>query len=302
MKKISLLALMMLVAMFVQAQIKKPGIIDKPVPDQRFGTISITSKPSGCSLSIDGEFVGKSPQKIKKIPGTYTIVFELDGYESQRKTVKVTSGKTTKISVELIRPIPTPKDSITLSANEIIGMNTNYDNVTLTTEEKDIVSFQKSAVDYAKGVKEMYEKIVDKESSAKLSTEELKVIITNCVLRNQHCNNLEKPCIQSALKMFQNMGKANSSVYQGVNMVELAKLAGIVQKHAIDDETTAKIVELIGQVKLVEALNLYQQGLLNPEIIERYNTFLSVLKGFYVLSNMRMTEIKNEKTPQSHND
>lgn len=301
MKKITFIILMMLATMFGQAQIAKPQT-GMPSHPPRIGTISITSDPSGCSLSIDGEFVGKSPQKIKRNPGTYTIVFELEGYKSQAKSVKVTSGKTAKINVKLEPAIPTPKDSIFLFTNEIIGMSTNYENTTFTSEEKDIVSFQKSAVDYAKGVKEMYENIVDKESAAKLSTEGLKVIITNCVLRNQYCNNLEKPCIQSALKMFQNMGKANSSVYQGVNMVELAKLAGIVQKHAIDDETTVKIVELIGQIKLTEALDLYQQGLLNPEIIERYNTFLSVLKGFYVLSNMRMTEIKNEKDVQNHND
>ncbi len=301
MKKNLLIILMMLVAVSVQAQIAKPetGVIPPP---SKVGTFSISSVPSGCSISIDGEFVGKSPKILKKVPGTYTLVFELEGYNSQTKSVKVTSGKTTKINVKLEKVIPTPKDSIILSANEIIGMHTKYENATLTIEEKGIVSFQKSAVDYAKGVKEMYEKILDKESAAKLSTEELKVIITNCVLRNQHCNNLEKPCIQSALNMFQNMGKTNSNVYQGVNMVELAKLAEIVQKQAIDDVTTAKIVELIGQVKLKEALDLYQQGLLNPEIIERYNTFLSVLKGFYVLSNMRMTEIKNEMNTQSNND
>lgn len=300
MKKIALIILMMLVAMFVQAQIAKPATGEIPHP--QVGTISITSNPSGCSLSIDGEFVGKTPKKIRKNPGTYTIVFELKDYESQRQSVKVTSGKTTKINVVFKRTFPTPRDSIILSAKEIIGMSTNYDNATLTSEEKDIVSFQKNAVDYAKGVKEMYEKIVDKESAAELSKEELKVIITNCVLRNQHCDNLEKPCIQSALNMFQNMSNANSRVSQGVDMVELAKLAGIVQKQAIDKETTAKIVELIGQIKLTEALDLYQKGLLNPEIIERYNSFLSVLKGFYILSNMRMTEIKNEKDAQSHND
>ncbi len=298
MKKILLITLMMLVTMLIQAQINKPVI----PPPPRVGTISLTSNPLGCSIFIDGEFVGKSPIKLKRNPGTYTIVFELEGYESHTKSVKVTAGKTTKITAKFEKPIPTPKDSIILSANEIIGMSTNYENATLTTEEKVIVSFQKNAEDYAKGVKEMYEKIVDIESAAKMSTEELKVIITNCVLRNQHCNNLEKPCIQSALNMIQNMGKANSHVYQGVNTVELAKLAEIVQKQAIDDVSTAKIVELIGQVKLTEALDLYQQGLLNPEIIERYNSFLSVLKGFYVLSNMRMTEIKNDKDAQIHID
>lgn len=300
MKKISLITLMLLVSMFVQAQIEKPKTEVNPHPS--VGTISITSNPSGCSISIDGEFVGKTPKNIKRTPGTYTIVLELDGYESQTKSIKVTSGKTTKIKVNLEKPIPTPKDSIILSANEIIEMSAYDEETTLTQEEKDIVSFQKSTVEYAKGVKEMYQKLVDKESASKMGTEELKVIITNCVLRNQHCNNLEKPCIQSAINMFQNMGKANTHVYQGVNMLELAKLASIVQKRAIDDETTAKIVGLIGEKKFAEALDLYQQGLLNPEIIERYNSFLSVLKGFYVLSNMRMTEIKNEKDTKSQND
>lgn len=280
----------MLVAVLAQAQPKQPN--------QPIGIISITSNPAGCSILIDGKNIGKTPMNLNKYAGTYTIVFELKGFKSQTKSAKVISGKTTKINVELEHE-PTSQDSLILSANEIIAMSTNYENSTLTDEEKEIVSFQKSTVDYAKGVKEMYEKIVDMESAAKLSTEELKVIITNCVLRNQHCNNLEKPCMQSAMNMFQNMSKANSNVYQGVNMVELTKLAELVPKQAIDNEKTAKIVELIGQVKLTEALNVYQQGLLNPEIIARYNSFLSVLKGFYVLSNMRMTEIKNEKDEQS---
>lgn len=298
MKKITLFFFMCFLTLFVHAQIEKPKTNALPHPP-RVGTISITSKPSGCSFSIDGEFIGKSPKKIAKSPGTYTLTFELESYVSQTKSVKVLSGKTVKINVIFDKQIPTPKDSIFLSANEIIALSSNYDNSDLTAEEKDIVSFQKSAIDYAKGVKDMYEKIVSKESAEKLSTEELKVIITNCVLRNQHCNNLEKPCIQYALNMFQNMKNTNSQVYQGVNMVELAKLANIVQKQAIDDKTTAQIVELIGQFKLTEALDLFQQGLQNPEIIERYNSFLSVLKGFYVLSNMRMTEIKNEKNTQN---
>ena len=188
-----------------------------------------------------------------------------------------------------------PKDSIIFIANDIIEMSNTYDMSSLNQEEKDIASFQNNAVNYAKGVKEMYEKIIEKDAAGKLSVDELKVVITNCVLRNQHSNNLEKPCIQSALKMFQNMGSANSNVYKGVDMVELAKLAGIVQKQAISDETTAEIVKLIGEVKLLDALDLYQQGLLNPEIIDRYKSFLSVIKGFYTLSNMRLTEIKNSK-------
>ena len=78
-------------------------------------------------------------------------------------------------------------------------------------------------------------------------------------------------------------------------MVELAKLAEIVQKQALTSEYTAKGVDLIGQIKLIEALDFYQQRLLDPEIIERYNSFLSVLKGFFTLSNMRLAEIKNQK-------
>lgn len=292
MKKFFIITAMMLVTMFVQAQPKQPK---QPVQP---GRISISTNPAGCTILIDGKNVGESPKNLPKNVGTYTVVLELEGFKSQTESVKVTSGKTTKINVKL-EPKFTPLDSIILSANEIIAMSTDYEKNTLTAEEKDIVSFQKSTVDYAKGVKEMYEKIVDNKSTSKISSEELKVIITNCVLRNQHCNNLEKPCMQNAMKMFQNMGKAKSNVSQGANVIELTKLAELIPKQALDNETTAKIVDLIGQVKLEEALEMYQQSLLNPQILERYKSFLSVVKDFFVLSNMRMTEIKNEMNEQS---
>lgn len=295
MKKMLFATVVLLVSTIMQAQIQKPNPIDPPI---KKGTLVVTSSPSGSSVTINGEFIGKTPITLKRNPGTYNLSFDSEGYNTQDMSVKVFSGKTTKCNAKLeVMPkqLPSPRDSIISVANEIIDMNTSYNLSTMNSEEKDLVSFQTFATDYAKGVKEMYGRIISRDDAAKLSIEELKVIITNCVLRNQHCNNLEKPCIQSALTMFHNMEEAQSNVYQGVDMLELTKLAEIVQKQVLTSESTAKIVELIGQVKLTEALDMYQQGLLNPDIIERYKTFLSVLKGFYVLSNMRLTEIKTNE-------
>ena len=293
MRKFYLITMLLLISVVTEAQIEKPSMsIKRPR-----GKISFTSTPAGCSVSIDEiPLEGKvTPFSLEKAEGSYNITFSHKDYISQSKSVRVTSGKTTKCYVKMSAKTISPRDSITLIANEIIAMNNSYDYSTLNSEEKDIASFQANAINYAKGVKELYESMIKKEDASKLSIDELKVIITNSVLRNQQCSNLESPCIQSAMKMFQNMADAKSNVYQGVNVVELAKLAEIVQKQALTSEYTAKVVDLIGQIKLIEALDFYQQRLLDPEIIERYNSFLSVLKGFFTLSNMRLAEIKNQK-------
>ncbi len=65
--------------------------------------ITITTRPSGASVKIDGELKGKTPIKDLKIDvGSYSMVIEKEGYSSIQETVEVKEGK----KVEMVRALP----------------------------------------------------------------------------------------------------------------------------------------------------------------------------------------------------
>lgn len=70
----------------------------KPEP----GSISISSSPSGATIYLDGKEKGHTPNTINDISlGSHTIKITRTGCEDVTKYVKVTTGKTTSVSVDL---------------------------------------------------------------------------------------------------------------------------------------------------------------------------------------------------------
>ncbi|NQE53646.1 hypothetical protein C5S29_08635, partial [ANME-1 cluster archaeon GoMg3.2] len=70
---------------------------------QATGSISVTSMPSGASISLDGVHIsGITPYTIPNVePGDHTLKLTLGGYQDWKETVSVTAGKTAKVSATL---------------------------------------------------------------------------------------------------------------------------------------------------------------------------------------------------------
>ena len=101
------------------------------------GTLSITSTPLGAVVKIDGKYKGETQLTLEnQRPGTYSITFSAEGYETQTKSVTVTAGKTTTCSVTLEKkqasqpvvqqpvqqpttPTTTTSSSQTITANDV---------------------------------------------------------------------------------------------------------------------------------------------------------------------------------------
>ncbi|NAT10068.1 hypothetical protein C4E22_00680 [ANME-1 cluster archaeon AG-394-G06] len=70
---------------------------------QATGSISVSSTPSGASISLDGVHIsGITPYTIPNVePGDHTLKLTLGGYQDWKETVSVTAGKTAKVSATL---------------------------------------------------------------------------------------------------------------------------------------------------------------------------------------------------------
>jgi hypothetical protein len=81
------------------------------------GAISITSTPSGASVTLDGVSHGTTPATLTGItPGSHTLVVSSAGYQTSTQALTVTTGQTTSVNVILvpvITPTPTPTPSPT---------------------------------------------------------------------------------------------------------------------------------------------------------------------------------------------
>lgn len=71
--------------------------ISTPTPDT-YGSISVSSQPSGASIYFNGNYRGVAPLLISDVwPGTYTIRAEKTGYAPYTTTVQVSSGARTSV-------------------------------------------------------------------------------------------------------------------------------------------------------------------------------------------------------------
>ena len=68
-----------------------------------FGTLKITSKPTGVSVILNDEVVGKTPYENKEIPvAEYQLILRENGYTDYNESIKITLNKTKSISKQLI--------------------------------------------------------------------------------------------------------------------------------------------------------------------------------------------------------
>ncbi len=71
-------------------------------PVETYGSISVTSNPSGAAIYLNGNYRGAAPLTIRDLtPGTYNVEAEHSGYQSDKSSVTVRSGQQSDIRFTL---------------------------------------------------------------------------------------------------------------------------------------------------------------------------------------------------------
>jgi hypothetical protein len=73
-----------------------------------FGELTITSKPSGARVYVDGSYEGTTPQTLDLSSGSHEVVLVKPGYESWRTTVFVDPGGRQRLKARLVPHSWTP--------------------------------------------------------------------------------------------------------------------------------------------------------------------------------------------------
>ena len=110
---------------------KKPAT--QPTTPRRptTGVLTITSTPSDASVKLDNDYLGTTPITIRQQrPGTYTITFSAEGYETRSKTVTVTAGETTTCSATLVQKGTTPPTSTTTNLTTATPTTPSFEGMT----------------------------------------------------------------------------------------------------------------------------------------------------------------------------
>ena len=67
-----------------------------PLPTPAYGSITVTSSPSGADIYIDNVYKGLSPAVFDAVPnGNHVVLIKLDGYQDLTKSVTVTADNQT---------------------------------------------------------------------------------------------------------------------------------------------------------------------------------------------------------------
>ena len=67
----------------------------------QYGTLDITSSPSGAAAYVDGQYVGITPVRFGTTSGSHTVRLELAGYSNFTTTVNLSGGQTLPVSASL---------------------------------------------------------------------------------------------------------------------------------------------------------------------------------------------------------
>ena len=77
------------------------GTITLEAPAPVYGTVYVTSSPSGSDVYVDDEFVGKSPCTVNPLIGTRRITISHDGYKTDTRVIQVSETESSQIDVKL---------------------------------------------------------------------------------------------------------------------------------------------------------------------------------------------------------
>jgi len=84
-----------------------------PNPEATFGSLSITSSPSGAEAFVDNVYKGITPLVVETlVPGSHVVLMKLGGYSDWQSTIQVSGGQVTDVSATLVPgAAPTPKEA-----------------------------------------------------------------------------------------------------------------------------------------------------------------------------------------------
>ncbi|WP_346838912.1 SUMF1/EgtB/PvdO family nonheme iron enzyme [Microbulbifer sp. SAOS-129_SWC] len=92
------------------------------------GVLKLSSSPSGASVTVDGEFRGRTPLEVKLTPdGQHQLRFFKDGYGSVKHTVDMSAGAQRELNVDLhavfgrVRITSSPEDAQVFIDGELAG-------------------------------------------------------------------------------------------------------------------------------------------------------------------------------------
>ncbi len=81
------------------------GPTTQPVPS--YGSVAITSLPSGAAVYLDGSLRGTAPVVIPDVlPGNHEVILSLGGYNDWNQVVSVGSGQTAAVNAVLVARAP----------------------------------------------------------------------------------------------------------------------------------------------------------------------------------------------------
>lgn len=64
-------------------------------------TVNLVSNPVGADIEVDGVFLGSTPAEVPLAPGLRTVKLSKKGFKSYERTIRVLSGGTQRIAVDL---------------------------------------------------------------------------------------------------------------------------------------------------------------------------------------------------------
>jgi hypothetical protein len=67
----------------------------------RYGTLAVTSEPSGARVLVDDTFVGYTPLRYGTTSGNHRVNVELEGYDGYEATINVVGGETREVQATL---------------------------------------------------------------------------------------------------------------------------------------------------------------------------------------------------------
>ena len=103
--------------------------VSTPTPTATYGGLSVDSSPPGAKIYLNGFYRNVSPTTFDQLtPGSYTVAFVLDGYQSYSTLVRISAGTTTNVYATLA-PLSTSPNSVYVTSdptNAFVYLDTLY--------------------------------------------------------------------------------------------------------------------------------------------------------------------------------
>jgi hypothetical protein len=63
--------------------------------------VQVSSEPSGADITLDGDYAGSTPSKLKLKPGSHSVKITKKGFATWERSIKIQAGESRSIAAEL---------------------------------------------------------------------------------------------------------------------------------------------------------------------------------------------------------